>query len=160
MRGGRRLALGALFLAATAAAPPAVSGVPDPRVVEAIALMEGFAGRTGLTPGRPARRYLWTDAFPVCNLLGLARATGDARLTGLARALVDQVHHTLGRHRGDDGRQGWLSGLGEHEGESHPTRGGLRIGKGLPERGPDEPFDEALEWDRDGQYFHYLTKTR
>ena len=21
-----------------------------------------------------------------------------------------------------------------------------------------EPFDERLEWDRDGQYFHYLTK--
>lgn len=23
---------------------------------------------------------------------------------------------------------------------------------------PDEPFDEHLEWDRDGQYYHYLTK--
>ena len=33
-----------------------------------------------------------------------------------------------------------------------------RIGKPLPERGPDEPLDERLEWDRDGQYFHYLTK--
>jgi len=47
--------------------------------------------------------------------------------------------------------------LSEHEGELHPTRGGLRIGKNLPERGPDEPHDERLEWDRDGQYFHYLT---
>src|SRR5262249_3724279 len=28
----------------------------------------------------------------------------------------------------------------------------------LPERTPDEPFDQRLEWDRDGQYFHYLTK--
>src|SRR5262249_35733185 len=43
-------------------------------------------------------------------------------------------------------------------GESHPTRGGLRIGKKLPERRADEPFDDRLEWDRDGQYFHYLTK--
>jgi hypothetical protein len=34
----------------------------------------------------------------------------------------------------------------------------LRIGKSLPERKPDEPIDERLEWDRDGQYFHYLTK--
>jgi hypothetical protein len=34
----------------------------------------------------------------------------------------------------------------------------LRIGKSLPERGDDEPFDEQLEWDRDGQYFHYLTQ--
>ena len=42
--------------------------------------------------------------------------------------------------------------------EPRPTRGGLRIGKKLPERDPDEPFAERLEWDRDGQYFHYLTK--
>ena len=64
----------------------------------------------------------------------------------------------LGRHRADDSRAGWISGLGEHEGEAHPTRGGLRIGKPLPERRPEEPFDEQLEWERDGQYFHYLTK--
>jgi hypothetical protein len=36
--------------------------------------------------------------------------------------------------------------------------GGLRIGKPLKERGANEPIDESLEWDRDGQYFHYLTK--
>ncbi len=51
-----------------------------------------------------------------------------------------------------------MSGLGDQEGEAHPTRGGLRIGKKLQERRPGEPFDESLEWDRDGQYFHYLTK--
>jgi hypothetical protein len=28
----------------------------------------------------------------------------------------------------------------------------------LHERGPTVPFDEGLEWDRDGQYYHYLTK--
>ena len=38
------------------------------------------------------------------------------------------------------------------------TAGGLRIGKPLKERQADEPIDERLEWDRDGQYFHYLTK--
>jgi hypothetical protein len=42
--------------------------------------------------------------------------------------------------------------------ETHPTRGGLRIGKQLPERRPGEPYDPQVEWDRDGQYFHYLTK--
>ncbi len=51
-----------------------------------------------------------------------------------------------------------FSGLSDAEGEEHPTHGGLRIGKPLPERGRFEPFDEALEWERDGQYFHYLTK--
>ncbi len=34
----------------------------------------------------------------------------------------------------------------------------MRIGKPLNERKPSEPFDERLEWDRDGQYYHYLTK--
>ena len=44
------------------------------------------------------------------------------------------------------------------EAQAHPTKGGLRIGKDLPEREPDDPYDAELEWDRDGQYFHYLTK--
>jgi len=120
--------------------------------------MEAFAERTGLTSSAPARRYLWTDAFAVCNYLGLAHATGEARYADLALALVNQVHHVLGRHHPRDPRSGWISGLGEEGGEAHPTRGGLRIGKPLPERGAGEPFDERQEWDRDGQYFHYLTK--
>lgn len=130
----------------------------NPRIAEAIALMQDFAERTGLSAGRPPRRYLWTDAFAVCNFLGLAQATGEQRYAELALRLVDQVHHTLGRHRDDETRSGWLSGLKAHEGERHPTRGGLRIGKALPERGPDQSVDERLEWERDGQYFHYLTK--
>ncbi len=124
----------------------------------ATALMMGFAERTGLTSDRSKHRYLWTDAFAVCNFLGLARLTGERYYTDLVLQLVDQVHHVLGRYRADDPRTGWISGLGEREGESHPTRGGLRIGKKLPERRPGEPFDQRLEWDRDGQYFHYLTK--
>ena len=35
---------------------------------------------------------------------------------------------------------------------------GLRIGKQLNERRPDEPPNERLEWEQDGQYYHYLTK--
>lgn len=127
-------------------------------------LMNGFAARTGLineassAAAGPVRRYLWTDAFAVCNFLGLARATGDARYTELARRLVERVHRTLGRHRHDRSRCGWISGLSEADGAEHPTLGGLRIGKPLPERPPGEPVNERLEWDRDGQYFHYLTK--
>jgi hypothetical protein len=135
-----------------------MDSMPDPRIQEAIALMNGFAGRTGLTAGQTPRRYLWTDAFAVCNYLGLARTTGDKAYTELALQLVEQVHHSLGRHRDDDRRRGWISGLDASDGERHPTRGGLRIGKTLPERGPDAPMDERREWDRDGQYFHYLTK--
>src|SRR5919204_3215651 len=113
--------------------------------------MSGFADRTGLTSEHPPRRYLWTDAFAVCNFLGLGQSD-------LALRLVDHVHHALGRHRPDDSRTGWISGLDAAEGEAHPTRGGLRIGKPLPERRAGERFDERLEWARDGQYFHYLTK--
>ncbi|MFZ1126637.1 hypothetical protein [Methanoregula sp.] len=122
-------------------------------------LMQDFAGLTGLDPaGSCPKRYLWTDAFAVCNYLGLFETTGDATYRELALRLIDQVHHTLGRHRGDEARTGWISGLSLSEGEQHPTAGGLRIGKSLPERGTDEPYDEQREWDRDGQYYHYLTQ--
>jgi len=120
--------------------------------------MVAFAERTGLTSQRPGRRYLWTDAFAVCNCLGLAQATGQAQYSELALKLIDRVHHSLGQRRPDDRGTGWISGLDTQQGEAHPTRGGLRIGKELPERKPGEPFDAELEWDRDGQYFHYLTK--
>jgi hypothetical protein len=121
-------------------------------------LMQGFAERTGLVGERAPTRYLWTDAFAVCNFLELERRTGDAGYRGLALRLIEEVHHTLGRHRADDPRAGWISGLDEAEGERHPTKRGLRIGKALNERRPEESVDERLEWDRDGQYFHYLTK--
>jgi hypothetical protein len=144
--------------APTAGLETKANGMPDSRTRTAIDLMASYAERTGLTSEHAQRRYLWTDAFAVCNLLGLARATGDERYQELALRLVDRVHHVLGRHRSDDPRRGWISGLDGREGERHPTRGGLRIGKRLGERAIDEAFDERLEWDRDGQYFHYLTK--
>jgi hypothetical protein len=118
---------------------------------EATALLLAFAERTGLTSSKPQRRYLWTDAFAVCNFLALDRPD-------LAHQLVDHVHRELGRHRADDARTGWISGLSETDAERHPTINGLRIGKPLHERAPAEPIDERLEWERDGQYFHYLTK--
>ncbi len=118
-----------------------------------------FAEATGLTSdAKPPRRYLWTDAFAVCNFQELYRQTNDERYKQITLDLVAQVHGILGRHRGDDGRLGWISGLEDREEELHPTAGGLRIGKGMNERKPAEPFDDRLEWDRDGQYYHYLTK--
>ena len=122
-------------------------------------MMMDFARSTGLSPRQSAPvRYLWTDAFGVCNFLGLYQETGDQSYRDLALGLVEQTHWVLGRHRGDDRRTGWISGLSDEEGARHPTKGGLRIGKKLKERRPGEPFDERLEWDRDGQYYHYLTK--
>jgi hypothetical protein len=122
-------------------------------------IMMEFAALTGLSPAKkPPRRYLWTDAFAVCNFLGLYAQTGFEQYRDLAIRLVNQVHTVLGRHREDDARKGWISGLAEKEGERYPTKGGLRIGKKLNERKSGEPIDDRLEWDQDGQYFHYLTK--
>ncbi|MDD1678282.1 MAG: hypothetical protein LUO93_03755 [Methanomicrobiales archaeon] len=121
-------------------------------------LMRDYASQTGLAPADAHPwRYLWTDAFAVCNYLELFRQTNDIAYQDLSLWLVDQVHQVLGRYRPDDLRKGWISGLSEEEGKRHPTRGGLRIGKELPERGPGDPSDPK-EWDRDGQYYHYLTK--
>ena len=125
----------------------------------ALTLMTEYAERTGLTSAAPSpRRYLWTDAFAVCNYLELYGQTQIKDHLKTALSLVDQVHVILGRYSDQDQRNGWISGLAGHEGTRHPTRGGLRIGKKENERKADEPFDERLEWDRDGQYFHYLTK--
>jgi hypothetical protein len=122
-------------------------------------IMMEFTRETGLSPAlKSPRRYLWIDAFGVCNFLGLYHQTRDETCLHLALHLVDQVHETLGQHRGDDPRTGWISGLDEQQGRKHPTKGGLRIGKELNERGLHDPFVERLEWDRDGQYYHYLTK--
>src|SRR5688572_29566421 len=136
-------------------APPGRDGI-DAAARRRLAheLMAELAARTGLVGDAPPRRYLWTDAYAVRNFLVLHETTGDADQRERALRLVDQVHHVLGRHRSDDPRQGWISGLDVSEGEGHPTRGGLRIGKPLPERAPREPYDARLEWDRDGQYFH------
>eukprot|EP00761_Pharyngomonas_kirbyi_P006474 gb/GECH01006481.1/.p1 GENE.gb/GECH01006481.1/~~gb/GECH01006481.1/.p1 ORF type:complete len:425 (+),score=99.91 gb/GECH01006481.1/:1-1275(+) len=132
------------------------------RVTAASQLMDAFAQRMGLSPTpshQPPRRYLWTDAFAVSNFIALYRETGEERYRSMATDLVSSVHDVLGRHRHDWMSSGqWLSGLGEQEGQNHPTQGGLRIGKPHPDT-PGHGFEpEASEWDRDGQYFHYITR--
>ncbi len=121
-------------------------------------LMQDFARRTGLEPEGSPRRYLWTDAHAVCYYLGRYRNGQDESDLELALRLIEQVHFTLGRFRPDDERSGWISGLSEEEGRERPTARGLRIGKPLPERAAEQPYDAGLEWERDGQYYHYLTK--
>jgi hypothetical protein len=128
------------------------------RIESAAGIMHAFAERTGISTDLPPRRYLWTDAFAVCNCLALRDATDNRDWLDLALRLIHQVHHVLGRHRPDDVRKGWISGLDEREGARHPTAGGLRIGKPLPERRASDPVDERVDWERDGQYYHYLTR--
>jgi len=138
---------------------PVTVMISDRASAQAARLMTEFATRTGLDPPtRGPDRYLWTDAFAVSNFLELFRQTHDEKYRRHATELIDQVHQVLGRYRDDDRRIGWISGLGEEAGRRHPTAGGLRIGKSVKEREANDPIDERLEWDRDGQYFHYLTK--
>lgn len=125
----------------------------DRRVQQAVELMNRFAEQTG-----QGRRYLWTDAFAVTNYLSLAVATHDRAFIERARALIDDVHRVLGRHRPGASRSGWISGRSEPDGATHPTSGGLRIGKPMDELPSHAAPNERTEWDRDGQYFHYLTK--
>jgi len=133
--------------------------VSSEAIEQADRLMRAFAARTGVrVAGDSARRYLWTDALAVQAWLDLHEVTGEVKHLRRAQSLVELVHQSLGRHRPDDARRGWISGLPESEGVRRPTAGGLRIGKPLPERRADEPFDEEGEWERDGQYFHYLTQ--
>eukprot|EP00897_Mesotaenium_endlicherianum_P000453 jgi/Mesen1/10408/ME000081S09793 len=83
-------------------------------------------------------RYLWTDAFGVCNYVTLFYETGDPLFLQQAEVLVEEVHNVLGRDREGKARLGSAT-------DSEPLKGGLRIGK------PGEEHE-------DGQYFHYLTK--
>jgi hypothetical protein len=75
-------------------------------------IMIEFARMSGLSPaGSSPQRYLWTDAFAVCNFLDLYRQTRNEHYKHLALLLVEQVHAVLGRYRTDDSRTGWISGL-------------------------------------------------
>ena len=63
-------------------------------------IMLEFARLTGLSPASAhPRRYLWTDAFAVCNYLELYSQTNNKAHLDLALQLIDQVHHVLGKHR-------------------------------------------------------------
>ena len=149
----------------TMSSSSASTSTSDDKQQQARELMAKFAARTGLTTigsdgnDKIRSRYLWTDSFAVCTYLGMARHAKSnseemKHYEQLATTLVDSVHSVLGQYDPKDSRKGWLDGASEE----HPTLGGLRIGKKMLERGGDEPYDRRLEWDRDGQYFHYLTK--
>ncbi len=123
-------------------------------------LIDDFLRRTGVTGpgGNPGCRYLWTDSFAVQSCFALSHEPDGEEYRAYALYLIDLVHSSLGKFRNDDPRKGWISGLSSIEGKDHPTAGGLRIGKKLSERLDGEPYKQSLEWERDGQYFHYLTR--
>jgi hypothetical protein len=84
----------------------------DDATATAAQLMSAFASRTGLHPASETQqRYLWTDAFAVCNFLELFERTGNELYRRCATDLIVQVHQVLGRYRADDVRRGWISGV-------------------------------------------------
>src|SRR5438132_14360599 len=113
---------------------------PDDALATSARLMSEFAVRTGLSaPKQRAERYLWTDAFAVCNFIELFRRTGDEKYLRYATDLIDQVHRVLGRYRDDDARRMAASSFFIEPADPAATAGGLRIGKPLKERDADEP---------------------
>lgn len=127
---------------------------------DAKTLMKQFAKRTGLDPEnrQTSQRYLWTDAFALLNFLALQKSDGNNENRDFALKLIHEVHHHLGKFAPNDPRTGWISELSEDKAKNHPTIKGLRIGKQLPERKPEEAYNRQLEWERDGQYYHYHTR--
>ena len=91
--------------------PSGIQTMVDARAQQASRLMDAFARDSGIIGDGSPRRYLWTDAHAVCNWLALERRSGDPHYLDLAVALVAQVHDVLGRHRPEDARSGWISGL-------------------------------------------------
>ena len=62
-------------------------------------IMVEFASNTGLAPENShPKRYLWTDAFAVCNFLELYNQTNEKNYLDLALRLIYQVHHVLGKY--------------------------------------------------------------
>ncbi|CAJ1954722.1 unnamed protein product [Cylindrotheca closterium] len=114
------------------------------------------------------RRYLWTDAFALANFVSLSHNTEKkerqpekataAVYQEHARNLMDAVHETLAKHRLGHKEPHKAATWLPNASNEHPTAGGLRIGKPEDERPLNIPYNSETEWDKDGQYFHYLTK--
>jgi len=86
-------------------------------------------------------RYLWTDAFGVCNYISMYYESGNKQYLDQADTLIQNVHDVLGKDRAGQKRLG-------NSTDAEPLKGGLRIGKIHEEDHPDG----------DGQYYHYLVK--
>jgi hypothetical protein len=84
-------------------------------------------------------RYLWTDAYGVCNFLTLYHETNDIQYLEQADALVNNVHDVLGRERNGKKRLGTAT-------DEYPTRGGLRIGK----------VEDEGSYDGDGRKYLFI----
>ena len=73
--------------------PSVVRGMAT-QTMAAADIMNEFALNTGLvSDSSTPRRYLWTDAFAVCNFVELYKQNGEKKYLELALKLVDQVKY-------------------------------------------------------------------
>jgi len=164
--------------------PPTAAALDDnkPYPQLAIQLLESVYGRldgTDLDFPKPLpsteaglcangqRRYLWTDAFAVLNLVSLAEwassspplkdncmaQTSSQTYLDLAHRLVDCVHESLGRPRSALPEDRMATTTTTNNGNERTiTTIGLRIGKERSRK----VTDAGMTYD--GQYWHYTDK--
>ena len=65
----------------------------ETRLNQAMNLMNNLLLSTGVKGARPSKRYLWTDALAVENLIQLELKTGEQAFTEYALELIDMVHN-------------------------------------------------------------------
>lgn len=74
----------------------------DPKLLEKFIKVTNSVYGTGARP-KPYKdnksRYLWTDAFGVCNFLTLYHETKNEEYVRRADSLIKDVHDTLGKTR-------------------------------------------------------------
>ena len=115
------------------------------------ALMMDFADSTGLSENTRPRRYLWTDAFAVCNFLGLYRQRDDDRYLELALRLTGQASNPrfeLDPEAMQESSRAVLEEAARHAreaGETEVRERGLDVLRGLV--GQDDPDPAGVEPD-------------
>ncbi len=112
--------------------------MPSPGTQEAMALMAGFAERTGLSERRDGATSGPTPSRSATSSDSPAQ-TGDARYVQLARQLVDRVHHMLGRHRATIGARAGSAASASATARPTPPAAGCGSASRCPSAGRTSP---------------------
>lgn len=89
------------------------------RIQKSQTIMDQFAMKPGLSYDSHSQKshapihYLWTDAFAVCNYLGLYHQSAKPLFLEQAVRMVEQVHYRLAKPRKDNNKTGWVNGFNE-----------------------------------------------
>ena len=122
----------------------------------AAAILRGYAGRTGLAPasGTPTR-YLWTTRSRSARTSGSTRRPANPPVAP-ARSRWSSRSTPSSGAAGARRRTGWIGNL-PSEGAIHRRPQVSGSADRSPNAGPSNRSTTG-SMDRDGQYYHYLTK--